>query len=108
MPSNPREARRQSHTSPRDDSAKAELARLRNLGPASAALLVAAGIRDADELRTLGAAAAFRRVLFSRGRSISTNLLWAIEGALSNVRWDQLDVAVRARLLAEVEAQDAT
>ena len=47
-------------------------------------------------------------MLLSRGRSVSTNLLWAPEGALRNVRWDQLDVAVRERLRAEVEAVEAS
>jgi len=87
----------------RDLDAEAGLARLRNLGPVSTAMLLAAGIRSPDALRELGAAEAFRRVLFARGGHVSTNLLWALEGALRNARWDQLDESVRQRLRAEVE-----
>jgi DNA transformation protein len=64
------------------------LAALRNLGPVSAAWLEAAGIGSAAELRRLGALEAFRRVAFHRGGDVSVNLLYALEGALRDVRWD--------------------
>jgi DNA transformation protein len=83
-----------------------DLASLPNLGPASAAMLAAAGVPDAAALRALGAAAAFRRVLFARGGRASRTLLWALEGALTGRRWDRLDAATKARLLREVEADD--
>lgn len=81
-----------------DDS---ELARLRNLGPASSAWLVAAGIRTEAELRTLGAVETFRRVAFHRGGDVSANLLYALEGALRDVRWDRLPAEERIRLRRE-------
>ena len=77
------------------------LARLRNLGPASAAWLAAAGIRGEAELRALGAVEAFRRVAFHRGGDVSTNLLYALEGAIRDVRWDRLPMADRLRLRRE-------
>ena len=86
-----------------DDVAVAALSRLRNLGQASARLLVGAGIRSPQALRALGAAAAFRQVLFTRSGRASTNLLWALEGALRNERWDRLDVDTREHLRAQIE-----
>jgi hypothetical protein len=83
--------------------AVASLTTLRNIGPVSARLLVESGIRSVEALRASGAVAAFRRVLFQRAGRVSTNLLWALEGALREVRWDELDADTRARLLAEVE-----
>lgn len=80
-----------------------ELAALRNLGPASGRMLEQAGIRSVAQLRRLGAVGAFRRVLLARGGRVSTNLLWALEGALTDVRWDRLGEATRRRLLEEVE-----
>lgn len=41
---------------------------IRNLGPASAAEFARAGIRTADEVRTLGAEEAYRRLLLSGTR----------------------------------------
>ena len=79
----------------------AALARLRNLGPASAGWLVAAGIRTEADLRALGAVEAFRRVAFRRGGNVSANLLYALEGAIRDVRWDRLAVEERVRLRRE-------
>jgi DNA transformation protein and related proteins len=92
-------------SAPPDAAAEASLVTLRNLGPVSARLLVAAGIRSPAMLRELGSVAAFRRVLFQRGGSVSTNLLWAIEGALRDERWDRLSPETRARLRAELEGR---
>jgi hypothetical protein len=69
-------------------------------------MLAEAGVRDAATLRALGAAGAFRRVLFAREGRVSRNLLWALAGALADRRWDTLDAATKARLLREVEAED--
>lgn len=82
-------------------AAEAELVRLRNLGPASAGWLVAAGIGTEAELRSLGAVEAFRRVAFHRGGDVSANLLYALAGALQDVRWDRLPAEERARLREE-------
>jgi DNA transformation protein len=99
-------ARRGAGPSTSAEEAGAALARLRNLGPYSARLLVGAGIGSPDALRALGAAAAFRRVLFARGGRVSTTLLWALEGALRDEHWARLDPATRARLRTEVERPD--
>jgi len=72
------------------------LAQLRNLGPASAAMLLDAGIRTPTQLRQLGAVRAFDRVR-QRDPKASLNLLWAIEGALSDRPWQQVADEDRAR-----------
>jgi len=86
---------------------ESELAVLRNLGPVSAGWLEAAGIGTATELRALGAVAAFRRVAFSRSGDVSLNLLYALEGALRDVRWDHLPPEERRALRRAAEAPDA-
>ncbi len=83
--------------------ADSELTRLRNLGPVSAAWLHAAGIHTERRLRELGAVEVFRRVLISRGGGVSTNLLYALEGAIRGVRWDHLPVEDRAKLRRAVD-----
>jgi DNA transformation protein and related proteins len=95
MPARP--TRKRTHASGANAHA-ASLAALRNLGPASAAMLQAAGIASAAELRRIGAVAAFHRVMMHRAGRVSINLLYAMEGALTNCRWDQLPVATRERL----------
>lgn len=75
---------------------------LPNLGPASAAMLTAAGIHDVDALRALCAPAAYVAVRRA-GTRPSLNLLWALEGALSGRRWQDVARDDRLRLLLEVD-----
>ncbi len=67
---------------PAKSTAGATLAPLRNLGPVSKRMLAAAGITSVQTLRELGAVEAYRRVR-SRDPRASLNLLWALEGAVT-------------------------
>lgn len=80
-----------------------DLARLRNLGPASAALLAEAGIHDEGQLRALGAVLAFK-IVRHHVPGASLNLLYALEGALTGQTWHRLPEARRAELKAEADA----
>lgn len=78
---------------------------LPNLGPSSARMLAAAGIRTQEELRALGAVAAFSRVRRTGGRP-SLNLLWALEGALTGLPWQEVAREHRTSLLLALEAHE--
>lgn len=77
-------------------------ARLANLGPKSEAMMLRAGIASEEQLRSLGAARAYVMVKRSGGNA-SLNLLWALEGALTNRSWREVAKNDRLRLLLEVE-----
>lgn len=77
------------------------LERLVNLGPTSSQWLRAAGITSYDDLERLGAAQAYLAVREMRP-DVSLNLLYALEGALLDVRWDYLPKEVLTRLRREV------
>ena len=77
------------------------LSDLPNLGPTSAGWLRDVGIESRDDLERLGAVEAFLRVDASR-EGISLNLLYALEGALQDVRWDRLPPELRADLRRRV------
>lgn len=74
-----------------------ELLSLRNLGKTSVQWLHASGIHTAADLRRLGAAGAYRAVK-SRGFGASKVLLYAIEGALRDVPWQQLPTSLKEEL----------
>ena len=74
---------------------------LRNLGPASEQMLLAAGVNDPDELDRLGAAEAYRRAVAAGGRP-SLNFLWSLEAALLDLHWSDLPPERKARLRREV------
>ena len=75
---------------------------LRNLGAASSQMLYIAGIRSEDQLRAMGAVAAYRAVK-KAGCSPSLNLLWAIEGALTNRDWKEVSRNERTSLLFQLD-----
>ena len=70
---------------------------LPNLGPTSAGWLRDVGIETYDDLERLGSVRAFLLVDASR-EGVSLNLLYALEGALRDVRWDLLPPDLRADL----------
>ena len=76
--------------------------RLANLGPKSEAMMRRAGITTEEQLRVLGAARAYVMVKRS-SNSASLNLLWALEGALTNRSWREVAKTERLSLLLQVE-----
>ncbi|KAF1070110.1 MAG: hypothetical protein GAK45_00908 [Pseudomonas citronellolis] len=79
-----------------------ELLHLKNLGKTSAQWLHAVGIHSASDLRRLGSVGAYRAVR-ARGFRASKVLLYAIEGALLNVHWNDLTADHKQALLGELE-----
>jgi DNA transformation protein len=78
--------------------------RLANLGPKSCAWLRAVGIETRADLERLGSIAAYRTVA-ARGFKVSLNLLYALEGALLDLRWDRLSPAVKENLRQRLASQ---
>jgi DNA transformation protein len=76
--------------------------RLRNLGPASARMLAAAGVHTAEQLHASGAVAAFLAVQ-DAGLKPSLNLLWALEGALTQRDWKEVARQERTPLLLQLD-----
>ena len=80
------------------------LSDMRNLGPQSETMLVAAGIPTPARLKTCGAVEAFI-ALKQTGQTVSLNMLWAMEGALSDRDWRDVVREDKLRLLTELEAR---
>lgn len=78
------------------------LADLPNLGPRSAEMLVRAGITSRAQLQALGAVAAYARAKAVEP-SVSLNLLWALEGALTGLPWQVVAREHRTSLLLALE-----
>lgn len=82
--------------------APTSLAQLPNLGPKSAQMLALAGITSYEKLASLGAVAAYAAVKRVTPRA-SLNLLWALEGALTGMRWQDVALLHRMSLLLALE-----
>ena len=81
-------------------------AKLRNIGPKSAAWLRQVGLRTQEDLVAVGSVEAFLRVKRAGFRP-SLNLLYALEGALLDCHWQQLPEARRSELLIAYDAAAA-
>jgi DNA transformation protein and related proteins len=78
------------------------LAGLPGLGPKSQAMLAGAGITTLAQLRGLGSVRAYAMVK-TTGAPASLNLLWALEGALTDVPWQVVAREHRLSLLLALE-----
>lgn len=79
---------------------------MRNIGPKSAAWLRQVGLREATDLAAAGPVQAFLKVKRA-GFKPSLNLLYALEGALSDCHWHDVPEERRRQLQAELEAASA-
>ena len=79
-----------------------ELQHLKNLGKTSAQWLHAVGIHSASDLKRLGAVDAYRAVK-ARGFRASKVLLYAIEGALLDIHWNDLPAERKEALNRQVD-----
>jgi len=79
----------------------APIQNLRNIGPQSAEWLREAGLRTIDDLRRVGAAAAYQLVRRRRA-GCSLNLLWALAAGLDDRDWRELTDAERDALRREL------
>ena len=73
---------------------------LPNLRLSTERLLKKAGIGSVEELQNHGALDAFRALQATHGKLVSIDLLWSIEGALTNTHWTVIPPSRRNELLA--------
>lgn len=81
-----------------------ELQDLKNLGKTSAQWLHAVGIHNLTDLRRHGAVSAYQAVK-ARGFRASKVLLYAIEGALLNIHWNQLSPGLKEELNQQLDVE---
>jgi DNA transformation protein len=79
-----------------------ELLQLKNLGMATVNILHAIGINSYTELRDIGAVEAYRRIK-ARDINVSKVMLYALQGALMDVHWNDLSPDLKQQLVAEAE-----
>jgi DNA transformation protein and related proteins len=89
-------------SSDKSSTDKAVLEALPGLGAKSVQALHDAGITSVVALRELGAVRAFAQVK-AAGLCPSLNLLWALEGALTDTSWRIVSRTQRTRLLFELD-----
>ncbi|KQW26449.1 hypothetical protein ASE36_20980 [Rhizobium sp. Root274] len=74
---------------------------MKNLGPATARMLGEVDIVSEDDLRTVGAVAAYRRLKFRFGRHVTVVALYAMEAAIRGCDWRKLDSDIKDHLFRQ-------
>ena len=81
---------------------------LKNIGPTSASWLEGVGIHTAADLAEVGVVEAYLRVKRAYPERVSLNLLYALQGALLDIRWNLVpdDMREMLRQQARTMAKD--
>lgn len=74
-----------------------EIANMNNFGPASEKWLNAIGVFTMSDLVRLGSIHAYR-LMKERGFNVTLNMLYAMEGAILGVPWNQVPDRLKAEL----------
>lgn len=80
-----------------------ELSELTNFGPTSQQWLNAIGVHTKSDLVRLGSIHAYR-LMKERGFNVTMNMVYAMEGAILGIRWDELPEKLKAELQVAVNA----
>ncbi len=83
-----------------------ELLQLKNLGVASVNILNAIGIQNREDLAQIGSVAAFLKIK-ARGIKVSKVMLYALEGALLDIHWKDLEPGLKQQLLDQAAAGES-
>jgi DNA transformation protein len=84
-------------------NSRSELFQLKNLGMASVNILHSVGINTREDLEQLGVVAAYQKIK-ARHLNVSKVMLYALQGALMDVHWNELSPELKARLVSEAES----
>lgn len=79
-----------------------DLLALKNLGITSVNWLHAIGVHNRADLERIGTIQAYNRIR-ERGIKVSKVLLYALEAALRDIHWSELDEGEKCRLVALAE-----
>lgn len=82
-----------------------ELLQLKNLGMASVNILRAVGINTCADLKRTGAVEAYRRIK-ARDINVSKVMLYALQGALMDVHWNDLSPELKRQLVEDAEGNE--
>ena len=77
-----------------------DLLKLKNIGAKTAVWLEAIGIHSREDIEDLGAVEVYRRL--QDHYPVSLNALWALQGAIMDMPFNQLPEVIKADLLQEL------
>lgn len=79
----------------------ASLVSLRNIGPKSAQWLKSVGIQTVEDFYKVGVVESYRRAKSAYPEKVSVNMLYALQGALLDIPWNELPADMKEKLRIE-------
>ncbi|MCB9461259.1 MAG: TfoX/Sxy family protein [Anaerolineaceae bacterium] len=79
------------------------MSRIKNIGPKSESWLNDIGIFTVDDVEVIGVVEVYRRLKLSRP-NISLVMLYALQGAVMDMHWQEIPDDVREDLIAKAKA----
>ncbi|HEX6271337.1 MAG TPA: TfoX/Sxy family protein [Anaerolineales bacterium] len=76
---------------------------MRNIGPKSRQWLASIGVYTLDDVVNLGVVETYKRVRAAYPEKVSLNLLYTLQGALLDLRWNELPPDIKEELRQQVE-----
>lgn len=86
--------------------AHSELLELKNLGMASVNILQAIGVNTYEDLAEMGPVNAYCKIK-NRGIHVSKVMLYALQGALMDIHWNDLPVELKTQLVEQVDLAES-
>jgi len=78
---------------------------VRNMGPKSRQWLASIDVHTLDDVVSLGVIETYKRVKAAYPEKVSFNLLYALQAALLDLRWNELPPDIKEELKQQVESQ---
>lgn len=78
---------------------------MRNMGPKSRQWLASIDVHTLDDVVSLGVIETYKRVKAAYPEKVSLNLLYALQAALLDLRWNELPPDIKEELKQQVESQ---
>ena len=76
---------------------------MKNMGPKSVQWLASVGIYTLNDVAEIGVVESYLRVKAAYPDKVSLNLLYGLQAALLNIRWNELPPDIKAELKSQVE-----
>jgi DNA transformation protein and related proteins len=76
---------------------------LSNIGPKTATWLESIGVKTLDDIEKLGVIEVYERLKLAYPEQVSLNALWALQGAILDMPWNQLPESVKEDLKRQLQ-----
>lgn len=76
---------------------------MKNIGPKSSEWLASVGVHTLDDVAKLGVVETYKRVKAAYPEKVTLNMLWGLQAALLEIRWNELPPDIKQELRRQVD-----